>query len=237
MTKPPDVRQIVLDLMHQQTERDLQVKVGASNFSQPCSVCLARDLLATTRAAGYAEYWLGAWEGTAIHNYLESLAGLHRPAWLTEQKLVIGDLPGYGTIKSTTDMYEPAIFTAVDYKTTKRDKLKWIKEAFTSVPDPYEVSAVTEARYKTVSYLGQVQTYGSALVKAGYRVDWVSLLFVCRDGVGDGDVWAHTVPFDQGHADEVWGRLERLWAWLQAGHTPAELTSHPACYACNHRKD
>lgn len=237
LQEKPDVRQLVLDLWKQPTDRDRQVKVGASNFSQPCSVCLARDLLATSTAGEVGPYWLGASLGTAVHNYLETLAGLHRPTWLTEQKLVVGDLPGYGTIKSTTDMYEPDIYTAVDYKTTKRDKLKYIKEAFTHAPDPYEISKITEARYKTVSYLGQVQTYGAALVKAGYRVDWVSLLFVCRDGTGDSDVWAHTVPFDPQVAEDVWGRLERLWAWLQDGHSPDELKSHPQCYTCNHRED
>lgn len=237
MINPPDVRGLVLDLMHQQTDRDRQVKVGASNFSQPCQVCLARDLLATNRPPGYSPYWMGGWLGTAIHERLEALAGLHRPTWVTEQKLVVGDLNVYGTIKSTTDLYLPDEFTAVDYKSTTREKSKFLKEAFKHAPDPYEVSKVTEARYKTVSYLGQVQTYGAALVKAGYRVDWVSLLFVCRDGVGDGDVWAHTVPFDPEVAEYVWDRLERLWAWLNQGHTPDELKSHPQCYSCTHRED
>lgn len=232
--KPPDIKELILDLMHHRTERDNQVKVGASNFSQPCSVCLARDLLATSAAAGYAPFWLGSWLGTAVHERFEALATLHRPTWLTEQKLVVGELPGYGIIKSTTDMYEPAIFTAVDYKTTTKAKSKFLKEAFKHAPDPYEVSKITEARYKTVSYLGQVQTYGWALVKAGYRVDWVSLLFVCRDGTSDDDIWAHTVPYDQAHAEAVWSRLERLWQWLQEGGSPDQLKSHPQCYTCNH---
>lgn len=230
MTPKPDIRKIVLDLLKAPTERDQQSKVGASNFSQGCPRCLADDLLGILHKQG--PYWAGAVVGTAIHNYLEERAGILQPTFLTEQRLVLGDLPGYGTIKSTTDLYVPEYYTAVDYKTTTKAKLKFIKGALTSEADPYEISKITEARYKASGYLNQVMTYAAGLIRAGYAVEWVSLVFICRDASTDDDIWAYTVPYDPEHASRVWDRLERLWGWLQAGNDPEDLTSSADCYYC-----
>lgn len=232
----PDIKSLILGLMKQQTERDQQIKVGASNFSTLCTHCLARDLLATVSGES-GPFWLGAWLGTAMHNRLDADAQVHRPTWVPEQKLVLGDLPGYGTIKSTTDLYVPEILTVVDYKSSKRDKLKHIKIALEDPESEWEGTAVKEARFKTGGYLNQLMSYGRGVVLTGREVEWVSLVFVCRDGTGDGDVWAHTVRYDPERAEAIWDRLVRLWAWLQEGHTPDELSSHPHCYACNHRGD
>jgi hypothetical protein len=146
----------------------------------------------------------------------------------------MGELAGYGTIKSTTDLYVPTIYTVVDYKSTTKAKIKYIKDALYDPESTYEATAVKEARFKVGGYRNQGQSYGRGLVQAGHRVDWVSLLFVCRDGTGDADIWPWTEPYDQERADQVWHRVERLWAWLNDGHDPEELTSHPHCYTCTH---
>jgi hypothetical protein len=223
--------------MKQPTERDKQVKVGASNYSSLCSRCVAQDLAATTNSGGFSPYWLGAWMGTAMHNRLDEETQAHRPDWVPEQKLVMGDLAGYGTIKSTTDLYVPGLKLVTDYKSTTKAKIKYIKDALRDEPSDYDATAIKEARMKVGGYLNQVQSYGRGVVASGGEVEWVSLLFVCRDGTGDNDIWAHTVPYDQQRADEVWNRVEKLWAWLNEGHSPEELKSHPYCYACNHRND
>jgi hypothetical protein len=236
VTDKPDIKSLILGLMKQQTERDKQIKVGASNFSTLCSRCVAQDLLAT-HGSGSSPYWLGAWMGTAMHNRLDAEAQVHRPAWVPEQKLVMGHLEGYGTIKSTTDLYVPDIFTVVDYKSTTKAKIKYIKDALQDPESIYEATAIKEARFKVGGYRNQGQSYGRGLVQAGHRVDWVSLCFVCRDGTGDGDVWAWTEPYNQERAEAVWNRVERLWAWLQEGHKPEELSPSQFCYACQHRGD
>lgn len=235
----PDVRQLVLDLMRQPTERDKQVKIGASNFSTMCNHCLALDLQATHGSTVMEShpYWLGAWLGTAMHNRLEEEAKVHRPTWVTESKYVMGEIPGYGIVKSTTDLYLPEHRTVTDYKSTTRAKLVFIKEALRHPANDLEATKIGEARFKVDAYQNQGLSYGRGLVLAGYPVEWVSLLFVCRDGTGDKDIWAHTFPFDMERAEKVWDRVSRMWAWLQNGHTPDELSSHPHCYACNHRED
>lgn len=222
--------------MHNPTDRGRQVKVGASNFSPGCARCLADALLATQRGED-GPYWAGAWVGSAIHGYLEDLIIKHRPSWMSEQKLVLGELPEYGTVKSTTDLYIPGLALCGDFKTTTKKKLPSIKEALETEPSKWDTTAVAEARYKVQGYINQVMSYGRGLVLAGHTVEWVSLIFICRDAVGDQDVWTWTAPYDQEHADKIWDRMERLWAWLREGNDPAMLPSDPHCYTCTRVRD
>lgn len=236
MVEKPDVTGLVLSLLKEPTERDKQVKVGASNFSQPCPRCLAEQLLGT-RGEGERYAWAGAVIGTAIHNLLEQRVKQLHPTWLPERKLVLGELPGYGTVKSTSDLYVREHQLVVDYKSTTRTKLGFIKRAVKDAPNEYEVTAVAEARYKVNSYLSQVMSYGRGMILAGYPVTWVSLAFVCRDAVGDKDVWSYTVEYDAEHAERVWDRLARLWEALQGGLDPATLDSAPGCYYCENIRE
>jgi hypothetical protein len=216
MTEKPDVTKLVLDLMKKPTDRDQQVVVGASNFSTPCARCVAEALVAMGGSVPN-QWWMGAWNGTAIHNRLDDLTTKYRPTWEPEQKIVLGSLKGYGTIKSTTDLYVPEYRLCADYKSTTRDKLKYIKDALTTPPGEFDSTKRAEARFKVTGYKNQVFSY-------------VSLVFICRDGLTDKDVWDYTEPYDPVKAEAVWNRLERLWAWIKAGHTPDEMIHMEHCY-------
>ena len=231
----PDVKKILLELLLEPTERDKQVKVGASNFAQPCPRCLADALSGVRQEQGYAR--MGAVIGTAVHDLLDKRVQELHPTWEPEQRVYLGTLPGYGDIKSTTDLYIPELLTCVDWKTTTKAKLVFIKAALTTEPNDYEITAIAEARYKVLGYLYQLFSYARGLELAGKKVEWVSLGFVCRDAVGDKDIWAWTTEYDPDAADKVWNRLERLWEALQGGLDPASLTSHPRCYNCNHNRE
>lgn len=230
-----DAQQHTLNLLRQETARDKQSKVGASNFSSLCTRCLGDDLLGL-KPHGQSQHYLGAVVGTAIHAMLEE-RGQNDPDTLTEFKLTLGELPGYGVIKSTMDLYHEPSGTVGDYKTTTKDKLVFIKRALLDEPDEFEVSKVTDARFKVAGYINQALSYGRGMVLAGYDVKNVVLIFVCRDGSGDKDVWSYMIPYDQEQADKVWLRLERLWAWLQEGNDPRKLPSHASCYYCSNVRD
>lgn len=232
MVEKPDVKAIALSLLKEPTERDKQTKVGASNFSQPCSRCLAEQLLHGQESEEERYAWAGAVLGTAVHGLLEERVKQQQPTWLPEQRLTLGELPGYGTIKSTSDLYVPELRLCVDYKTTTKAKLVFLKQAVKDEPNEYEITSVTEARYKVNSYLNQLMSYGRGMILAGHPVEWVSMVFICRDAVGDKDIWAYTVPYDAEQAEKVWNRLERLWAALQDGLDPSTLDSHPQCWYC-----
>lgn len=173
--------------------------------------------------------------GTAVHDYLDKRVQKMHPDWEPEQRVYLGELPGYGIIKSTTDLYIPELLTCIDWKTTTKAKLIFIKEALTTESNEFEITSITEARYKVLSYLYQLFSYARGLVLAGKPVEWVSIGFVCRDAVGDKDIWAWTTEYDPEQAEKVWDRLERLWEALQGGLDPTSLDSHPMCYKCSHK--
>lgn len=233
LTEKPDVRAIALELLKAPTTRDLQVKVGASNFSQPCPRCLADDLLGGASDPAQERWaWAGAVVGTAIHNLLEERVRELHPEWVPEQKLYLGHLVDYGDIKSRLDLYLPPFKTLIDWKSTTKKKLVFLKEATRTEPNELEVSDLAAARYKINSYLNQLMSYGRGLILAGHEVEWVSIVFICRDAVGDKDIWDYTVPYDAEQAEAVWDRLVRLWEALRNGLDPATLPSAQGCYYC-----
>ena len=223
----------VRELLGRQSKRDKQVRVGASNLSNPCSRCLAFDLYGYTQPVVQgrrSKYWLGARIGTAIHESLE--AHNTDPDFESEVRVELGAIPGYGTVKSTTDLYHPASGTVVDYKTTTREKLEWIKRAVREEPNEYEVSAVAEARTKVVQYQTQTFLYGMGLIRSGRQVNRCALVFVCRDGKTDEDVWGFDYPYRPEQAQAAWDRGVLIWQWLELGGDPDELVPHPHCFRC-----
>jgi hypothetical protein len=233
-----DAREFALELLRGETERDRQVHVGASQFSSPCSFCVARALRdshavmqgAQVHTTGKGRYWLGGVIGTAVHGLLEERAQ-DIPGAHIEQKIRLGDLAGYGeTILSKPDYYNSGVL--IDWKTTDRTKLKFLKEASRSKPAELEVSGLVAARYTFQKYLGQLMSYGRGLVLMGHPVKSVHMVFICRDGKTDDDVWAYDAPYDAAYAEKVWDRLTRLWTYVYAGNDINELPSHPGCYSC-----
>lgn len=226
--------QFVRDLLSRPTARDKQVVVGASNLSNPCARCLAEDMVATGEQQ-QGPYWLGAVIGTAVHNLLD--ARNEDPDCLPEQKVTLGTIPGYGVVRSTSDLFHIPSGKVVDYKTTTREKLGFIKRAIADEPYPLEVTKVAEARYKVGGYINQTMLYGLGMENAGYTVNRVGLVFICRDGLLDKDIWGWDTEYSRDRALAIWNRGVKLWAWLAEGHKPTELAGNSLCYRCSHRQE
>lgn len=112
--------QMATAVFAQQTERDKQIKIGASNFSQACNRCLAEDMTGVKREP--SSTWLAPVIGTAVHELAERRLNEPGPLRdmfgepLVEAKLVLGEIEGYGTVKSTTDLYVPGKRLVWDWK-------------------------------------------------------------------------------------------------------------------------
>lgn len=114
-----EVRRLAIDLLRAETDRDRQVRVGASNLSNGCQFCLASNLLGFDRATSEGgRAWGGRVLGTSIHATLESrmreAMKANRNGFAErftgariEQKLSIGTLGTYGDIYSTPDLVLP----------------------------------------------------------------------------------------------------------------------------------
>lgn len=218
----------VRSLLKQQSERDKQVKVGASNMSTLCGNCLAHDLAGIRRNVS-SRWWMGARIGTAIHETIEKQA-LKDPDVLPEQRLVIGTIPGYGEVKSTLDLYRIRQKEVVDFKTTTRDKNLALRRALFEEPDEFDTDAVRAARFKVEAYWNQVHLYAMGLDRP---VETCTIVFINRDGKEDKDIWDASLPYDPSRAEAVWGRAVRIWEWLTEGGDPATVESHPDCWACD----
>lgn len=226
-----DARELALELLKEETERDQQVHVGASQFSSPCTFCVAHALLPHVGVKEKGRYWLGGVLGTATHMLFEDRAA-KIPGAVIEKKISLGHLPGYGVIKSKPDLYLTREQALIDWKTTDRTKLKFLKEASRSAPEVMEVTALRDARFTFNKYRGQLMSYGRGLTMAGLPVKTVHMVFVCRDGKTDDDVWSWDAPYDPAYAEAVFDRLRRLWEYVQEGKDINELPSHAGCYTC-----
>lgn len=228
-----DPRQLVIDLLSQQSERDKQISIGASNLSNPCSRCLADDMIGVRQPRG--KYYLGAVIGSALHAHLEAAASSD-PNLLTEFKVEIGHIEGYGTVKSTTDLFVQDEGLSVDFKTTSKKKLVLLKQAFTTPADDYDTDALLAARMTAKRYTAQLLLYGMGLENAGYEVSGVVPVFIARDATSDGpdSVWAPpVVPYRREATERVFDRGVRLWEYIQGGGDVETLAQHPSCYHCS----
>jgi hypothetical protein len=229
------IRDMALGLFKQQSARDTQRKVGASDFSDPCEYHLAKKLLGLP--SGEFKYWMGAKIGTAIHEFLEArieTADLDEfPEFASarvEKSIVLGELEGYGTIKSKPDLALVEGKHLVDWKSSKREKSRQLQSVVLGEARDTKVAA--EASYTLKRYFAQAQIYAWGLNKEGIEIDACSLVFINRDGTYDPDVWTWTFPYDADFAQSMWDRLARIWTEVQSGKDIEEFQREEHCFDC-----
>lgn len=151
---------------------------------------------------------------------------------MPETKVTVGELEGYGVIRGSADSLWLDERHLIDFKTTMRDKLTWIKLALQTEPGELEMGKLVSTRHKVAGYIAQTHLYAKGLG----NVDKITLVFICRDGSTDSDIWSYTMDYDPEYADKVWGRLEAIWKALQDGREPDTFASHPECYTCSNTR-
>ena len=221
-----EVKRLTLDLLKTRSDRDKQRKVGASQIGNPCDYCLGHGLLGTPQAPN--KWWLGARLGSAIHLALEVEEEKHiqQPenyrflalkGATIEEKIVLGEIAGYGVVSSKPDLVLVAENHLVDHKTSTKLKIK-----------KYKLDGVPQA------YIGQTQLYAWGLNKSGVKIDRISLNFICRDGTTDDDIWVTSFDYDEQVALDLWERLEGIYEYIMRDPGNIEnLASHEDCFACN----
>lgn len=225
-------------MLRDPTERDLQLKIGASQYGSACTRCVAKGLIPHWYKLQGIPYdpppgnrwWLPAKIGTAVHAYVEDEVIKHYPDALVEQRVLIGELKDYGEIRSTTDLYIPSKKLVLDWKTTDRKKLAMYKIAAVTEPDDLDTDEMSRARLTLTQYRGQLMSYGWGMVQAGYEVANVSAVFICRDGKEDADIWSWDMAYDQEYAEHIWNRLERIWEAVKNGRDVMDFTAHISCW-------
>lgn len=222
------IKDNVVALLTQETERDKQKKVGASQISDPCTKHLAYAI--NGGADGPQKYWLGGKIGTAIHSIIESnIADSDLPFFadsVVERKIILGDVPGYGVVSSKPDLVLPSSKLLLDWKSSTRAKTKKL-QAFTDGVKHY-----ADVEYTLMKYMAQTQLYAWGLNRDGYEIDTLGLVFINRDGTNENDIWPYTYPYDESIAVSLWNRFTALWSELEAGAHPEDYQGNPNCFKC-----
>ena len=229
VTNGSTLKNLAIALLRTETERDKQYKVGASQISNPCTKHLAMALAGVPQLP--SKYWLGAVVGTAVHSALElAIAKSDAPELegaLVEQKIILGEIQGYGVVSSKPDLILPSINHLVDWKTSTRAKTKKIQAWVDGVKQDASTT------YTMQKYIGQTQLYGWGATQLGYQIDNISLVFVNRDGTNENDVLEYTFAYDESIAVALWDRLVVLWEELQAGAHPESYPGNAECFNCS----
>lgn len=192
----------------QESERDKQRRVGPSALGNPCPRCLGREL------AGDADEFRTAsllpWIGTSVHYWLEDHSF---PEAEHELKLEVGDVPGYGPIRGTTDVYLDGVVG--DWKIVGEKKIK-----------SYRLHG------PPLRYRYQIQLYGRGAELSGREVHTVKIIFIPRDGNGDpNNIFVYEEPYDPSLAEQVLERAGKIYEIVQRDGW-RELPSHDECYEC-----
>lgn len=229
------IKEMTLGLFKLESERDQQKKVGASDFSDPCEYHLAKKLLGI--APNEFKYFLGAKIGTATHEFLEARIPKidldEYPEFASaqiEQTITIGELDGYGVIKSKPDLVLVDGKHLIDWKTSKRDKSKQMQAVIDGIAKDTKVAA--EAKYSLSKYYAQAQIYAYGLNKSGTEIDACSLVFINRDGTYDPDIWTWTFDYDESAGQQMWDRLERIWNEVSGDRDIEDFPRDPECFTC-----
>lgn len=228
------LKTLLRSLWEVKSERDLQKLVGASNISNECTRCLAGDMAG--EAQPQSDYVMGAKIGSHIHLGLEE--EIKRTDWgIPETKVILGEIPGYGVIKSTSDLYVPDLFAIVDHKTTTIKKLEIIRALvqlgrMDDIPE-FEPTTHTEARKKTKRYLVQGNLYGLGAENRGDKVETIALNFIPRDAKKIEDMWVYEVDYNRDIAERALDRAARIWKALEGGKELSTFKSDATCFVCS----
>ncbi len=223
------IKEATIGLFLQESDRDKQHKVGASQISDPCTRHLAHALVRTQEPP--VKYWLGGKIGTSIHGFIESAISTSNDVVfanaVVEQKIILGDVPGYGVVSSKPDLVLADYRLLVDWKTTTRKKVKAIQDYVGGIKQ----DAASE--YTVKKYLGQANLYAWGLNQAGTVIEDVALVFINRDGTYDNDFYVLPVKYDETFAVALWDRFVSLWQALENGAKPEDFENHPECFKCS----
>ncbi len=207
------IRDRVIAEITKPTERDGQKRIGPSELGNSCDRCLARALLDEREEQDFSLY---PWLGTGVHYFMENNTF---PDWEHETKVYVGDIPGYGPVRGTSDAWDPEENAVVDWKIVGLKKLK-----------NYRVNGVsTQYRY-------QAQAYGRGQELLGKTVEKVAIVFIPRDSGNVRDIWVYEEAYQPEMAQAALDRAGRMWAWLQKeGNSWQDLEPDWDCFPCNNK--
>jgi hypothetical protein len=137
-----------------------------------------------------------------------------------EEKVYVGEVPGYGKISGSCDLYVPQLATTFDWKFPGKwsyDKLKL---------------ALAKGGAPSSQYRYQQQAYAHGQALLGRPIESCVIVFFPRHSNNLGDVIMYQESYQPEMVTAVFDRLETLWEWVEAGELN-EIESDTDCYTCS----
>lgn len=233
--------QKVVDLLMVRSDRDRQRRIGPSELGNPCARCLAERLLGLRPPD--KDIALAPLIGTAMHALLEHRSGLLEvgKGILTETKVNVGEVRGYGKVTGSCDRYDIEKHQVIDYKVVAKKKVKAYQSAVVATgsgevffDDDNPVSSTLK------QYYTQLNLYGKGMVNAGEQVKNVALLFITRDASAEQLPQGLTelvFKLNMEVADQALERASNIYEWATSpGNSVDDIDSDPGCYYCRYRR-
>lgn len=198
----------LIEMLSAESDRDKQRLVGPSSLAG-CAYCLGLDML------GLKEQSFGWYPrlGTAFHYWAEHHNTI--PGAITEQKVTVGEIEGYGIIKGTMDLFLPHRKQIVDYKLVGKNTRQ---------------TAMVDG--PSMQYRGQQHLYCKGAIAAGYEVKKFAIAYIPRDSANLNDMYVYTENYNPKFAQKVLDRASNVWKYASAGRVE-ELPSSESCYTCS----
>ena len=197
-----ELRDLVIDVLRAETERDKQDRIGASDLANQCDRCLAAKLqgIKRPRPIQTERVWLGAVLGTAIHGELEKRILAHSSdpfspllariiGSFPETKYKICDIKGYGPVYGTIDWSLPT--QIVDFKGSTRKKSAVLRDLIAMVegdappfgPSHRDIAGPGQRSLSQAAYEGELDAMS---YKVGAYATQLSLYGLARERAGRG---------------------------------------------------
>lgn len=205
-----DFRDLIIEQIKGETERDKQRLIGPSAMGG-CPYCLGRQMAGTATKRPFSFY---PKLGTAFHYYMEH--HMHIPEMVTEHKVDICEITGYGKISGTIDLWYPPMGIIGDYKLVGKNTMNRVK-----LDGP------------SMTYKAQAHVYGYGESQLGHKVEEIHILFVPRDESDIRKLYDWSEPYNEEFALAVIDRTKQVWEYVTGGFVE-DLESDKDCYECKY---
>lgn len=243
---PPlaEVERMWLKAFTKPSSRSLQTKLGPSEVGS-CPYCVGYTMAAKLCEMPPREadpFGYAAHIGSMCHYYLEHKLDLvygagydiesHREAELKD----IFEVPGYGQISGSSDLFVPDWGRTFDYKFPGSFSYDKVKLAIKKREDAiYRGDMEAAAKLgPSMQYRTQQQVYRKGWQNLGYEVCSSVIIFLPRHTNSVNDVLFWEEPNNDELFDKAVERSELIWMYVTDGQL-GEIPSEDDCYTCkNH---
>jgi len=194
--------------------------VGASQIGG-CPYHLGLSMLQSHKLAEKepSEPGMGAWIGTGVHLNIENTLKLD-PEPIQELKVDIFEIPGYGLVKGSVDMFWKN--RVWDWKVLGKANMQKMQLAYRKNPD----------QIPNTTYRVQQHLYAYGVKQLGYEVEDVNIVAIPKLSNNFADIVQFTEAYNQEVVDKAIARAKMIWQYASEGRLndlPREIDT---CYDC-----